>query len=335
MGGKQGAAGYGPLTIPIDIVRCSDDHIRKSDFSTEHLKDTIADAGLLQPILARKEGDGFVVVDGARRLAALREMGVQELIVGRDIVIDAEETEADVRFKQIIANVQREDLEDVELGQAFVTLKEAFGYQYNEIAEIIGKTPHFVAAKVGLVKRLDPEVRQLYTSDMAKCMADTVEPGIISGDEGNESQPEKCIQNTFSEKPYVMNINVLEDIARVPREVQLAAYQEIQACRMDKDMAIAYLRTVKNGAEATALRAQDGVAMTLCTKKGEEPDLRRHILKIGRAIERLADTMQGQARVEPAIDAEIDALIDRLNALRARGTAGSEAGGCEIDPDQA
>lgn len=98
-------------------MRLSDDHIRKSDFSTEHLKDTIADAGLLQPILARKEGDRFIVVDGARRLVALRELGVQELIIGRDIVIDIEETEADTRFKQISANVQREDLNDIELGR--------------------------------------------------------------------------------------------------------------------------------------------------------------------------------------------------------------------------
>jgi ParB family chromosome partitioning protein len=331
MGGKQGAAGYGPLTISTDIVRYSEDHIRKSDFSTDLLRDTIADAGLLQPILARKEGDGFVVVDGARRLAALRELGVQELIVGRDIVIDAEETEADVRFKQIIANVQREDLEDVELGQAFVTLKESFGYQYNEIAEIIGKTPHFVTAKVGLVKRLDPEVRRLYTEGTEGTEA----TDDLCGNGGNGNRPEKCIQNTFSDKPYAMNINVLEDIARVPREAQLAAYREIRECRMDKEMAIAYLRTVKNGAEATALRAQDGVAITLCTKKSEEPDLRRHILKISRAIERLAGTMQGQARVEPAIDAEIDALIERLNALRARGKADTEAAGCEMEPDQA
>jgi ParB family chromosome partitioning protein len=48
---------------------------------------------------------------------ALRELGVQELIIGRDIVIDIEETEADTRFKQIIANVQREDLNDIELGR--------------------------------------------------------------------------------------------------------------------------------------------------------------------------------------------------------------------------
>src|SRR5512138_3206300 len=93
-----------PQTIPIERVRYDIRHIRKSDFSLRSLKSTIADAGLLQPILARRTGDGeFTVIDGARRLAALIELGVTELIVGRDLVIDVEETEADSRFKQIIA----------------------------------------------------------------------------------------------------------------------------------------------------------------------------------------------------------------------------------------
>jgi hypothetical protein len=41
-----------------------------------------------------------------------------------------------------------------------------------------------------------------------------------------------------------------------------------------------------------------------------------------------------QARVEPAIEAEIDALIERLNALRAGANVG-DAAGIEMGPDQA
>ncbi len=108
----------------------------------------------------------FTVIDGARRLAALLELGVTELIVGRDLIIDVEETEADARFKQIIANVQREDFNAIEMGHAFVALKEEFGYQYNETAEIIGRTPHYVTSKVGLAKRLDPAVQKMYVDDL-------------------------------------------------------------------------------------------------------------------------------------------------------------------------
>lgn len=326
MGGKQGTTAGNPLTIPIGLVRCDDDHIRKSGFSTEHLRDTIADAGLLQPILACRDRDSFVVVDGARRLMALRELGVQELIVGRDIVIDVDETAADKRFKQIIANVQREDLNAIELGQAFVTLKEEFGYRYNEVADIIGKTPHYVAAKVGLVRRLDPEVQRLYLADLSaeKCIQSTFSSG--AEEDTNREEPASC---------YVMNVNILEDIARVPGESQLAAYREIREHRMDKETAMAYLRNLKPGTDEAASLSQDiGVTETVPADKGLEKTVRKYILKIDRDIQRLAESMQGQAPMEPEIDAKIDELIERLNALRAR-TNGGDAAGAETGPNQA
>jgi hypothetical protein len=61
-------------------------------------------------------------------------------------------------------------------------------------------------------------------------------------------------------------------------------------------------------------------------EKVEERNVWRYILKIGRDIQRLAETMQGQARVEPDIHAEIDVLIERLNLMCVRMRAG-EAGG--------
>lgn len=153
-------------TIPIISVYSDPSHIRKTCSDISPLKCTIADVGILQPIIVRKNGDSYTVIDGERRLCALRELGVSELIVGRDVVIDVDETEADARFKQVIANIQREDINDIELGHAFVCLKEQYGYQYNEIAEIIGKTPHYVTAKVGLAKRLTREVQDLFIHDL-------------------------------------------------------------------------------------------------------------------------------------------------------------------------
>ncbi len=142
-------------TIAIQRVGVSPDHIRKNFSCNTKLKVTIADVGLLQPILVRRSGDNFVVIDGARRLEALKSLNVPELIVGKDVIIDSEEREADTRFKEIIANIQREDINDIELGHAFVTLNESYGYPYKDVAEIIGVTSHNVAAKVGSGKTFD------------------------------------------------------------------------------------------------------------------------------------------------------------------------------------
>jgi ParB family transcriptional regulator, chromosome partitioning protein len=285
-------------TIPIERVRYDIRHIRKSDFSLKSLKSTIADAGLLQPILARRAGDcEFIVVDGARRLAALIELGVTELIVGRDLIIDVEETEADARFKQIIANVQREDFNAIEMGHAFVALKEEFGYQYNEIAEIIGRTPHYVTSKVGLAKRLDPVVQKMYIDDL---------------------DHEKIIQTTLSNEyrpGYVMNVNVLEDIARLPADLQKPAYETVHAEEWDKGKALRYLKSLKKAAAA----AEKGAELSLALgrkARGQNSGIHRHLRRITTDIERLVDSMASGEIVEhDDVLPEIEKLIDRLSTL--------------------
>ena len=281
------------LLIPIERVRFDVRHIRRSDFSLRTLKSTIQDAGLLQPILARRKGDEFVVIDGARRLAALLELGVTELIVGRDLIIDPEETEADARFKQIIANVQREDFNAVEMGRAFVTLKEEFGYQYNETAEIIGRTPHYVTSKVGLVKRLDEQVQKLYVDDL---------------------EHEKSIRNNLAgdaSPGYVMNVNILEDIARLPVELQRAAYEDIRAREMDKGKALRYLRALKKAAAAgRSLEAPPLVP------RERRIGIRRGLRRIDAEIERLTEALgSADAAGHEEVAPEIERLIERLSAL--------------------
>ena len=305
MGGRSKHLNEGPLTIPIERVRCDRSHVRRSCFSLDSLKGTIGDAGLLQPILVRRTGEQeFTVIDGARRLAAMVELGITDLIVGRDLVIDVEETEADARFKQIIANVQREDLNAIELGHAFVSLKEEFGYQYNEVAEIIGKTPHYVAAKVGLAKRLDPWVQQRYVDDLDR---------------------ERCIQSTSADEPlscYVMNVNVLEDVARLDLALQRQAYETISAREMDKAGALAYLRALKRETAAVA----NVEAPVAGRENGHDGGVRRRIRKIGRDVERLADTVgTGSAIEHDEIVNEIELLIEKLSVLCIR-IRGREAG---------
>jgi ParB family chromosome partitioning protein len=282
----------------------------------------MSDAGLLQPILVTRESDGsYAVIDGARRLAALRELGVRDLIVGREVVMDVEETEADVRFKQIIVNVQREDLNAIELGQAFVTLKEDYGYQYNEIADIIGKTSHFVAGKVGLIKRLDPEVRQGYLEDLprGKCIQNTLSSAPAVTPEAGPLPASDCSNNDVGEstpsQPYLMNVNVLEDIARLPREVQPAAYREIKTHRMDKENALDYLRGLKCAPKKIYPVARDEpMVITETIRLEQVHNIRRQIDKISRDLEGLMIYMRSGS-VEPEITAEIESMIGQLSSL--------------------
>nr|WP_231845198.1 ParB/RepB/Spo0J family partition protein [Methanocella paludicola] len=285
--------------IPVSKIKVDPGHIRKNPGRIDRLKCTVSDVGLLQPILVRRSGDSYVVIDGERRLRAMKDLAISELILGREVVVDVDETEADARFKQIIANVQRDDINHFDLGRAFVMLKEKYGYQYKEIAEIIGKTPHYVTSKVGLIKRLIPEVQEIAATDMDAA---------------------KCIQDTFSDDErrdiYEMNIKILEDIARLPSELQKTAYLSIRAKAMDINEALRYLRGLKrhglNAAEAQ-----------------QEPrgDLMRCLLKLDREIEALAGRAQSADRMSrQELLNKLESSIEKLNSLylRLKSGAGEE-----------
>lgn len=249
--------------------------------------------GLLQPIIVRRSGDSYVVIDGARRLQAMKELSIPELILGREVIVDVEETEADARFKQVIANIQREDIDPLDLGRAFVILKEDYGYPYNEIAEIIGKTPHYVTSKVGLVKRLAPDVREL-----------------ISGDNGAA----KCIRDTFSgsDDDHPMNIKVIEDIARLPAELQKDAYLTIISQSMPTGEALGYLRSVKNGIKNKHHKKVDPVNIP-------DDNLVRQIEKLDQDVEDLAGYIQSTLQPgRPEVIQKIEVTLEKLGSLYER-----------------
>lgn len=303
-------------TIPISQVSADAGHVRKTQTDVSQLKNTIADVGLLQPIIVRKTADEYTVIDGQRRLQALKELGVPELIVGRDVIIDVDETDADVKFKQIIANLQREDINDIELGHAFVELKETYSYKYNEIAEIIGKTPHYVSAKVGLAKRLTTELQEIIVKDWESA---------------------KCIRNTFSEEEtaeylYEMNINIIEEIARLDAELQRPAYDTIRAREMDKSKALEYLRSIKRDAEVMKLASDvKGLMETYASEEPEhmEPlagrELKGYFRKINRDLDKLAEAAKtsGPGEREKVIPV-LESLIEKLTSLYAEIKSGEE-----------
>lgn len=283
--------GIGTEYISIDKVTAGPDHIRKNVGDIAGLKNTISDVGLLQPIIVRRSGDSYVVVDGARRLQAMKELEVPELILGREVIVDVDETEADARFKQVIANIQRKDIDPIDLGHAFVQLKETYGYQYNEIAEIIGKTPHYVTSKVGLVKRLAPDVR-----------------GVI----GEDLRTSKCIPDTFSpgDEVHKISLKVIEDIARLPEEFQKDAYLMIRSEDMPTGEALKYLRSIKKDASGRHKDAFDELS---------DDDLVRHIEKLDQDVEELAGCIQTTLQPNrPEVIQKIELTLEKLGSLYER-----------------
>jgi ParB family chromosome partitioning protein len=141
------------------------DGVREDMGDIAGLAATIAERGLLQPLGVISVGGGrYRVVYGGRRRAAAERLGLEKVPC---IVLDADDP--DLLLRQLIENVQREDLNDLEQARAFARLrarivKERGRLPDHELDEAVGVavglSGRTVRRYLGLLE-LPDEVQQL------------------------------------------------------------------------------------------------------------------------------------------------------------------------------
>ena len=152
-------AADGLLVVPITRIRPNAHQPRHTiePASLESLAASIRTAGVMQPIVVRPLGaDGMhELVAGERRWRAATIAG----LAGVPAVVREIDDQTAAEWA-IIENVQREDLDAIERGDAFRQLQEGFGLTHAEIAEQVGLTRAGVTNQIRLCE-LDDGIRTL------------------------------------------------------------------------------------------------------------------------------------------------------------------------------
>ena len=146
------------LTLPIAKVEPREAQPRKNfdEEALQALADSIAQYGLIQPIVARKLDSGYYqIIAGERRWRASRMAGLDEVPV-RVITADDRRT-AELA---LVENLQREDLNPIEEAQGYKTLMEDYGLTQEETAKSVGRSRPAVANSLRLLS-LSPRVMDL------------------------------------------------------------------------------------------------------------------------------------------------------------------------------
>ncbi|HYG87157.1 MAG TPA: ParB/RepB/Spo0J family partition protein [Azospirillum sp.] len=137
-----GTSGDFPKLVELDLSRIARNpdqprtHFDAGEMET--LAESIQRYGLKQPILVKEVGDGaFMLVAGERRFRA-HEM------LGKDTIF-AIVTSGDVDELALVENVQRVDLDALELSAALARLMGRHHYTQEELGSIIGKSQSFVS----------------------------------------------------------------------------------------------------------------------------------------------------------------------------------------------
>ncbi len=123
---------------------------RFSIHDLESLKASIAREGVLQPLLVRKAEAGYELVAGERRLRASQDLGLAKVPA---IVV----TVADDRLLEValIENIQREDLNPIELAQAYRQLMDMKTWTQELLAQNLGLSRPVVSNTIRLLELPD------------------------------------------------------------------------------------------------------------------------------------------------------------------------------------
>ncbi len=106
----------------------------------EKLTQSIAEQGVLQPLLVRHLNDSFELIAGERRLRAAKEANLTHVPVFIKNLNDEQMLEV-----SIIENIQRENLNVLEEAEAYFRLIQEFKYTQEKVARKIGKNRSTIA----------------------------------------------------------------------------------------------------------------------------------------------------------------------------------------------
>ena len=128
----------------------------------EELAQSIKKHGVIQPVLVRKDGKGFELVAGERRFRAAKLAKLKKIPVVVSNISDVQSLEI-----AILENIQREDLNPLEVAKGYQRLKDEFGYTQEAVAKSVGKPRSSVANSLRLLT-LSPKIQ------------DEIDKGVIS-----------------------------------------------------------------------------------------------------------------------------------------------------------
>ena len=164
--------GLSTVTLPLEEIVPNRDQPRKEfdEAALAELAESIAQHGVLQPLLVRPMPDGtYQLVAGERRWRASRMAGLTEVPV-----VIREMTEREAAELALIENLQREDLNPMEEALGYQRLMESYGMTQEQAAQVVNKSRPAVANALRLLQLPQPVAEMVSAGVLSAGAARTV-----------------------------------------------------------------------------------------------------------------------------------------------------------------
>lgn len=154
-------ASAGIVDLPLDRIKPNPKQPRMNieNASLDRLADSLRQSGVLQPILVRRNHEGwYEIVAGERRWRAAQRAGLATIPAVVRVLSDAESFEI-----ALIENLQREDLSPIERAAAYQQLIDILGVHPEELARRLGESRANIINYLRLLK-LSDEIQSMIAS---------------------------------------------------------------------------------------------------------------------------------------------------------------------------
>ncbi len=194
------------VQIPLAQLRANPYQPRKNfnEDSIKELSDSIKEHGVIQPIIVRKVLKGFEIIAGERRFRASQLCGLPTIPA-----VERSFSDQQVMEIALIENVQREDLNALEIAVAYQAIIDQFSLTQEELSAKVGKSRSHIANFLRLLQL--PESIKQYVSRGTLSMGHARAIVGVKDDKVKKELAEATISKQWSVRELEEAVKRLED----------------------------------------------------------------------------------------------------------------------------
>ncbi|WP_456457719.1 ParB/RepB/Spo0J family partition protein [Nitratifractor sp.] len=201
--------------LPVESIDPNPFQPRK-DFDEERLRElgeSIREHGLLQPVVVIPNGERWILVAGERRLRAHKLVEIPTI---RAIIAEVDLDELRMRELALVENIQRENLNPVELAQAYQELLSVHGITHEELARLVHKSRSQITNTLRLLTLSDYAKQKLLEQKISQGHAKV----LVGLDEGRQ----KILVDTIVGQK--LSVREAEELIKRNKELQRPAEEK-------------------------------------------------------------------------------------------------------------
>ena len=213
------------LDIAIDRLKPNPLQPRKkwNPESLAELAQSIRETGILQPVVVVPDEENYKIIVGERRWRAAKKIGLQTIPVLIRNLTEAQQHEA-----MLIENLQREDLNPIEIAKAYQKMTQDFSCTQEDVAKKVGKDRVSVANTLRLLKLPDEIQELIQDGKLSMGHARALIP--VENPERQQSMAKQIVKDNLSVREVEKWVRRLqaptEKPAKAPMDPDLLIFQE-------------------------------------------------------------------------------------------------------------